>query len=86
MATVITGVESIRLVQMLAWRGALHLETKGLRRRGRSVLSIVKQQMCFKGGAVSVLRQLEDYLDVNGNAPLAYRYTERTPCESSKTN
>jgi hypothetical protein len=32
----ITGAENIEMVRVLAVRGALRLETRGLRRRGRS--------------------------------------------------
>jgi len=61
-AVVVTGPEDIALVQLLAIKGALRLETVGLKRRGRSALSICKERFGFKGNAVKVLAQLEAYI------------------------
>lgn len=73
----ITGAEQIKLAHMLAQRGALHLETKGLTRRGRSVYSIVRQEYGFRGNKIKVLQQLEDLIEQIGKLPLSHRYTQR---------
>lgn len=58
-----------RLVQLLARRGALSLEIKGLRRRGRSAYSIVKETYGLRGSRESVLHQLTDLIEQEkGNA------------------
>lgn len=41
--TVATGPHAVELFHLLALKGALRLEGLGLRRRGRSALSIAKQ-------------------------------------------
>jgi hypothetical protein len=53
------GIEAFRL---LALRGALGLELKGLRRRGQSVCSIVKKEFGLKGSCQSVYNQFEALL------------------------
>jgi hypothetical protein len=58
-ATIVTG-EHISLYVMLAQRGALSLEIKGLKMcRGRSAYALVKRAHGFKGNKQSVLAQLE---------------------------
>lgn len=59
---IITGTENIKMVQLLAWRSCLGLELKGLKRRGRSVYSIVKKQLGFKGSKTTVYHQLDVYI------------------------
>ena len=49
----------IALFRLLSLRGALKLETLGMKRRGQSVYSILKQEYGFKGSKQSVLTQLE---------------------------
>jgi hypothetical protein len=44
---------------MKALRGALKLEILGMRRGGRSVYSIIKEEFGFKGSKQRVLEQLE---------------------------
>ena len=44
------SAEEIALFRMKALRGALKLEILGMKRRGRSVYSIVKEEFGFKGG------------------------------------
>lgn len=61
-AIVVTGEKDIAFVQLLALKGALKLETVGLKRRGKSALSMVKARFGFKGNAVKVLAQLEAHI------------------------
>lgn len=53
-----------RFVRLLALRGALTLELKGMRRsHGRSVYAIVKSEFGFKGSKAKVLAQLERMIE-----------------------
>ena len=56
------SAEQIALFRMKALRGALKLEILGMKRRGRSVYSIVKEEFGFKGSKQKVLQQLENAL------------------------
>lgn len=58
--------EKIRAFRLLALKGALKLETKGLKRRGCSALSIVKAEFGLKGTAATVLTQFEAILRKEG--------------------
>lgn len=49
----------IEMFRMRALRGALKLEILGMRRKGRSAYSLVKEEFKFKGNKVKVLKQLE---------------------------
>lgn len=60
--TVVTG-EEIKLVRLLALKGALKLEIKGLKRRGCSVSSMLKKEFGFKGSKERVLAMLELYIE-----------------------
>ena len=51
--------EQIDAFRVRALRGALKLEVLGMRRGGRSVYSIVKEEFGFKGNKKKVLEQLE---------------------------
>jgi hypothetical protein len=42
---VITGEDNIKLMSMIALRGALRLEAKGFKRRGRSARTIANEYM-----------------------------------------
>lgn len=55
--------EHIKLVQMVTQKVALRLEIAGLKRSGRSIYSIVKQQYNFKGSKQRVLAQLEALIE-----------------------
>ena len=69
--------EGIQLFHMLAQRTALHLECKGFHHSSkRSLAAFLKQQYGFKGNKFSVLKQLEDKIEL-GYGPLENRYTER---------
>jgi hypothetical protein len=58
---IITGSD-IEKFQLLALKGALSLELKGMKRRGRSALSIVKERFGFKGSKQKVYDQFVAYL------------------------
>jgi hypothetical protein len=58
--------EKIEAFRLLALKGALSLEVKGLKRRGRSALSIVKAEFGLKGTAKTVLPQFEAILRERG--------------------
>ena len=65
-AVVITGTD-IDKYRMLVLRSALKLEAVGLRRRGRSVTSIVRTEFGIKARrTTSVLREFEDMLRAAG--------------------
>ena len=49
----------INMFRMKSLRGALKLEIFGMKRRGRSAYSIIKEEFGFKGGKAKVLKQLE---------------------------
>ena len=56
------SIEEMALFRMKALRSALKLEILGMRRNGRSVYSIVKEEFGFKGNKQKVLEQLENKL------------------------
>jgi hypothetical protein len=59
-----TAIDSFRL---LALKGALHLETLGMKRsRGASAFAIVKKEFGFKGSKQSVYDQFVEALIRNG--------------------
>jgi hypothetical protein len=60
---VITGKENIEGFRLLTLRHALRLEVMGMKRRGRSVYSIVKEEFGFKGSKKKVLEQLEELVN-----------------------
>ena len=51
--------EEIALFRMKALIGALKLETLGMKRKGRSVYSIIKEEFEIKRSKQKVLEQLE---------------------------
>lgn len=55
----ITG-DQIKHFQFLARKGALKLEIAGLKRRGRTAYSIVKEVYGYRGSRESVLKQMND--------------------------
>jgi len=57
------SAEGIAGFRMRSLRGALKLEILGMKRRGRSVYSIVKEEFGFKGNKQKVLQQLEDKIN-----------------------
>ena len=56
---VITG-DQIKDFQFIARKGALKLEIAGLKRRGRTAYSIIKEEYGYKGSRESVLKQMND--------------------------
>lgn len=71
----VTGQADINLFRLLALRGALHLETLGIRTTRRPVGAAVRQAI---GSSVKskakLLKALEDYIEAE-RGPLAKRYT-----------
>jgi len=66
-AIIIDTEEGIKGYRILALRSALKLEVLGMKRRGQSVYSIVKQEFGFKGNKKKVLDQLNKYIEDNYN-------------------
>ena len=58
----ITDPKKIALARMQMLRYALRLEIKGMKRRGRSAYSIIKQEFGFTGSKQTVLAELESYI------------------------
>ena len=54
--------QAIEAFRMRSLRGALKLEILGMKRKGRSVYSIVKEEFGFRGSKQKVLEQLEKRL------------------------
>jgi len=54
--------EQIKSYRILTLKAALKLEIKGMKRRGRSVYSIVKEEFGFKGNKQKVYDQLCHYI------------------------
>ena len=57
--------EQIDAFRLRALRGALKLEILGMKRGGRSVYSIIKEEYGFKGNKQKVLQQLEALIESN---------------------
>lgn len=62
-AVMIDGRESVALYRLFTLRAALRLEAAGLKRRGPSALSIVKQEFGLKGSRAKVTEQFEAFVD-----------------------
>lgn len=62
---VITG-DSINTYRLLALKHALKLETLGMKRRGPSVLSIIKKEFGLKGKSGEVLVKFIELLKERG--------------------
>ena len=60
---VITGLDNIQKVRIIALKHMLSLELKGMKRRGRSAYSIVKEELGFRGNRQKVYNQLKEYID-----------------------
>ena len=58
----ITG-DKIEGARLIALKHMLHLEMKGMKRRGRSAYSIVKEELGFRGNRQRVYDQLEEYIN-----------------------
>lgn len=57
--------EAIDLFRMRALRGALKMEIFGMKRKGQSAYSIIKQEFGLKGNKQSVLEQFEKLIGGN---------------------
>ena len=64
--------EEIEFFRLRALRSALKLEILGMKRRGRSACTIIKQEFGFKGSRNKVLRELNSLI-TNKAAVLPYR-------------
>lgn len=53
--------------RLLVLKAALSLEIKGMKRRGRSVYSIVRKELGFKGNKQRVYDQLVEYIQKKEN-------------------
>ena len=53
------SAEQINMFRMSALKGALKLEICGMKRKGRSAYSLIKEEYGFKGNKQKVLKQLE---------------------------
>ena len=54
--------DNINLFRLLSLRSALKLEMVGMKKRGRSDYSIIKEEIGFKGSKQSVLADLEELI------------------------
>lgn len=65
MSTVITGQGGLAFVQLAARKGALGMELKGMKRRGRSAYSICKSEYGLTGSRESVYTQMCDLVELS---------------------
>ncbi len=61
--SIIDAPEGIAFYQLCARRGALRLELRGLRRRGRSAYAICKEVYGLKGNRERVLAQMDALIE-----------------------
>ena len=61
------SIQEIEYFRLRALRGALKLEMIGMKRKGRSVYSILKEEFGFKGNKQKVLKQLEEKIKKHEN-------------------
>lgn len=61
--SVVTGKENIDRIRLVTLRGALKLELLGMTRKGRSVYSIVKSELGFRGNKQKVYDQLNKLIE-----------------------
>ena len=62
MSTMYTKPEDILLFRMLSQKAALELEIKGLRKKGRTMYSMIKQEYNLRGSRESVLEQFGNFI------------------------
>lgn len=62
-SVIVDTPKGIACFQMLARKHALRLETLGMRRRGASVFSIIKQEYGLRGSKEKVLREFALLVD-----------------------
>ena len=61
--TLITGEDAIASARLLVLRKALKLELLGLKRHGKSVYAIVKEEFNLRGSKQSVYDQFNTYVE-----------------------
>ena len=62
MSTLYNKPEDILLFRMLSQKAALELEIKGVRKKGRTMYSMIKQEYNLKGSRESVLEQFGNFI------------------------
>ena len=65
MSTLYNKPEDILLFRMLSQKAALELEIKGLRKKGRTMYSMIKQEYNLRGSRESVLEQFGNFIKEN---------------------
>ena len=67
--TILTG-NQIHKARLLALQMGMRLEARGIRmNRGRTAMSIVKQEFGFKGNRAKIQAQLQEVIDATPNTP-----------------
>ena len=59
---IIDSQHEIELYRLLVLKSALKMEILGMKRRGRSAYSIIKEELNIKGNRQKILKQLEEIL------------------------
>ena len=62
MSTLYDKPEDILLFRMLSQKASLELEIKGLRKKGRTMYSMIKQEYNLRGSRESVLEQFGNFI------------------------
>ena len=62
MSTLYNKPEDILLFRMLSQKASLELEIKGLRKKGRTMYSMIKQEYNLRGSRESVLEQFGNFI------------------------
>jgi|TARA_Y100000296_G_scaffold79920_1_gene104577 hypothetical protein len=65
MSTLYDKPEDILLFRMLSQKASLELEIKGLRKKGRTMYSMIKQEYNLRGSRESVLEQFGNFIKEN---------------------
>jgi hypothetical protein len=61
---IIDNPEDIDLYSIMSKRSALVLEMRGMKRRGRSAYSLIKEEFGLKGSKQKVFEQLTEIIEV----------------------
>ena len=64
--SVLTDPDKINMFRIKTLRSGLKLECLGMKRRGRSVYAIIKNEFGFRGTKQQVLQQLEAWIKMKG--------------------
>ena len=65
MSTLYDKPEDILLFRRLSQKASLELEIKGLRKKGRTMYSMIKQEYNLRGSRESVLEQFGNFIKEN---------------------